>query len=224
MCRALFSVLVSAIGITLVGSAWAQEPPQPPKGYVIIDESALFTLINESEKHFLRSVVAYQQNDPAEAAREIRAGATIMKMEASRATAEGRADVLDSVIHLQILASELEEGKKVSLQTMHIHFAHAEYAAAEHHFLRAREDARLDRSDVAVSYHLYSAGLYLHQSIRWADREADRALDAAMESNCVLSRRFSTQSPCPGQAVEDAFAVIASGLERNASIGSPAAP
>src|SRR5687768_11449412 len=105
MCRLAIAV---AVGITPVGVGAESAPPKAPEGYILIEEDVWFVVDDEPEEHFHRAHEAFLKKDLKKAAAHIRKGEAFLKLEAGRATEEGKKLMKESGHELAKLAEGVE--------------------------------------------------------------------------------------------------------------------
>ena len=112
-------------GVGLKGGekkAGAAEPAKPappaPEGYVVVEEDVLTVFVDAPGEHFHKARQSFLKKDYKVAAEEIRKGAAFMKLQAGRATAEGKKVLTVSIGELEMLAKDVEQGTVTSAATL----------------------------------------------------------------------------------------------------------
>jgi hypothetical protein len=96
--------------VVLAQTIQMQAPPKPPSGWVLIEEDVWLTFAAEPQEHFQNAHESFLKKDLQRAAEEIRKAAAFVKVEAGRATDDGKQSLLTSVRELDKLADEVERG------------------------------------------------------------------------------------------------------------------
>jgi hypothetical protein len=156
---AIVSLLVVTVAVGLLGckkAAVAAEPAKPnaPAGYVLVEEDVLLQFVELPGEHFHKARENFLKKDFKGAASEIRKGAAFLRLEAARATKEGKVGLTASIAELERLANDVEKGTVTSAKTLDRAFAKAHHGLAKHHYLKALDCsstgsicAKADRKD-----------------------------------------------------------------------------
>ena len=114
-------------------------PSEAPGNKVKVDEDILVVLSGQAGDHFHTARENFMGDYLAIAADEIRIGAAIIKLEAARATPEGKTALMASIEELSQLASAVEMNSVADALELDAVFARANYALANHRHLKAQE-------------------------------------------------------------------------------------
>ena len=131
----LLFVVVTVPFITWAEAAKTAGSPEAREGWVYIDEEAGYDLSDEPSHHFHMAREHFLKKDFKATAGEIRKGLVFLKIQASRATADGKAALMASVSELAGLATDVEKGSVASAKKLDDSFARAHLALAKHHYL-----------------------------------------------------------------------------------------
>ena len=94
------------------------DPVEPPEGHVIVEEDVLTVFVDAPGEHFHKARQNFLKKDYKAAAEEIRKGAAFMKLQAARATSEGKKVLTVSIGELEMLAKDVEQGTVTSAATL----------------------------------------------------------------------------------------------------------
>jgi hypothetical protein len=163
-------ILGSVPGAMAAATETGQPAAAPPQGYVLVEEDVVVVLANEAHQSFLRASDNFAKGKMKEAAAEIRKGEAYVKLEAARATAEGKKVLLNSAQELKQLADKVEKGAVKDGKELKITFARAEYAMARHHYLKAAEQWE-NKESQKVADHLNAAAAYIDSGQIWLTKK-----------------------------------------------------
>jgi len=170
----LIAVMV-CLGATCPPAAWAQTNP-PASGSVLVEEDVIVVFADEPRLNFRDAVTDFLNRQPQAAATDIRKAVAYMKMESGRATAEGKKLIQTSVQELEKLAGEMQKGAVADLKDMQHAFVRAEYALAQHHYLKAVEShAKNDAQKTGQA--LQSSADYIDSGQVWMTRKMNEGAD-----------------------------------------------
>lgn len=161
-----FGLVPGALTATETG----QTATAPPQGYVLVEEDVVVVLSNEAHQSFLRASESFAKRKMKAAAAEIRKGEAYVKLEASRATAEGKKALSSSAQELNQLADKVEKGAVKDGKVLKNTFARADYALARHHYLKAAEQWENKESQKVV-YHLNATAVYIDSGQIWLTKK-----------------------------------------------------
>jgi hypothetical protein len=175
-------VLIAAMAVSFIASgelpahAAAAKPAhaQAPAGLVVVQEDVLIPLIDEPQVYFREAGKDYARGDQAGAARQMRAGAALIRLEAGRHNAANKAGLDRAAKRLDDLAAQMKAGKVKSAEPMNQAFAAADLALARHYHEMA----------------LRAAGKKDRRSGNWLKGAADSVEDAAKWSGGEVSSGF----------------------------------
>ncbi|MCI1280345.1 MAG: hypothetical protein LKG23_15325 [Nitrospira sp.] len=184
------------VGITPVGvgaqPAPASAPSTAPEGYLLVEEEVWFVVDDESEEHFHRAHDSFVKKDLKKAAAQIRKGEAFLKLEAGRATAEGKKLMEESGHELAKLADDVERGTITSVKRLDEAFARAHQALAVHHHLKAKDSwaSKAEQAAHKVGQDLKAAAEHAHQGLVWTGQKAEAAGAKAMKDTRLLAGKL----------------------------------
>jgi len=191
--------LVIAIGSTVgwVGPGRAQAPaekkaPPPlkaPDGYILVEEDVTLILLDEADEHLQKGREGFLKKDLKAAAQEIREGAAFLRLEAGRATADGRKALLAAVRDLGKLADGVERGTVPAVKDLDAVFARAHQALARHHHLKAaaawgKKAARQAGQD------LKAAATHLEHAAAWVGKKGEAGVVEMVKGTRLLAGKL----------------------------------
>jgi hypothetical protein len=188
----IIALVVSGVG--LIGckkSAQAAESAKPktPEGYVLVEEDVLLQFVELPGEHFHKARQSFLTKDYKAAAEEIRRGEAFLRLQAARATTEGRKGLIASVAELERLANNVEKGTVTSAKTLDRAFAKAHHALAKHHYLKAIEYKA--KNDVRRTGHsLKAAAVHLEHGFAWAGHELEAVSVRAIKDVGLLAGKL----------------------------------
>jgi len=202
-------VAVMGIALFLTGTA-AQQPGAKPAAEaakpVVIEEDVLVVFVDEPAHHFHRVHEFFLKKHMKSAAEQVRVAAGFMKLEAARATDEGKEGLNASVKELERLADDLEKGVDVSGNALSHAFARAHHALANHHYLKAAEEHAKNAPEKA-GHDLKAAAVHVEQAAAWLGHDLDKgALDVLKGARLVGGKLIKGAGWAPdevGKAIED---------------------
>jgi len=171
----MIALVISGFGlIGCKNSAKAAEPAKPdaPKGYVLVEEDVLLQFVDSPGEHFHKARENFLKKDFKGAASEIRKGEAFLRLQAARATAEGKKGLITSIAELEKLANDVEKGTVTSAKTLNHTFAKAHHALARHHYLKALE-YRAKNDTRRTGHSLKAAAIHLENGFAWAGHELE---------------------------------------------------
>jgi len=141
------------------------------------------------EAHLRLAEQALLKKDYDSAAREIHKAAGLLKLEATRATVDGKTALNTSWQELNKLAAAVQSGSVKSVQRLNSPFAAAGYALAESHYFNAVQD--WTRNEFKESGHELNASvLSLTEGAEWAGHGAEFDSSLVVKDAMELSRKL----------------------------------
>jgi hypothetical protein len=186
MCGLAIAV---TIGMTPVGAGAESTPPNAPEGYILVEEDVWLLVDDEPEEHFHRAHQAFVKKDLKKAAAHIRKGEAFLKLEAGRATAEGKKLMEESGHELAKLAEGVEHGAITSVKRLDEAFARAHQALAHHHHLKAKESWAKQAAH-KVGQDLQAAAEHFDQGLTWTGHKAEAAGAKAIKDTRLLAGKL----------------------------------
>lgn len=189
LCRVAMAV---TIGMMPVGAGAESTQSKAPEGYLLVDEEVWLVVDDESEEHFHRAHESFLKKDLKKAAAHIRKGAAFLKLEAGRATEEGKNLMEESGHELAKLAEDVEHGTITSVKRLDEAFARAHQALAHHHHLKAKESWTNQAEQAArkVGQDLQAAAVHFDQGLIWAGHKAEAAGAKTMKGTRLLAGKM----------------------------------
>jgi hypothetical protein len=186
--RILSLFCISAlITVVSIGGATAEESkPSAQPGWVVIEEDIYYVFDDEPSAYFYRAHENFMKKDLKAAARELRKAAAFVKLESSRATAEGKKGLDSSYNELKKLADDVEKGATTSVKDLETVFARTHYALARHHYLKAVE-VQGKKNAKETGHFLRSALIHLEHGFAWSGHKLEAAAVATIKDIRILS-------------------------------------
>src|SRR5574338_1407557 len=179
-------------GMMPAGAGAESTSAKAPEGHILVDEEVWLVVDDEAEEHFHRAHESFLKKDLKKAAADIRKGAAFLKLEAGRATEEGKKLMEDSGHELAKLAEDVEHGTTTSVKRLDEAFARAHQALAHHHHLKAKESWTNHAEQVAhkVGQDLQAAAVHFDQSLIWAGHKTEAAEAKAIKYTRLLAGKM----------------------------------
>ncbi len=189
MCGLAVAVTV---GITPVGVGAESAPAKAPEGYILVEEEVWLVVDDEPEEHFHRAHEAFLKKDLKKAAAQIRKGEAFLKLEAGRATQEGKKLMEASGHELAKLAEDVEHKTITSVKRLDEAFARAHQALAHHHHLKAKESwaSQAEQAAHKVGQDLQAAAVHFDQGLTWTGHKAEAAGAKAIKDTRLLAGKM----------------------------------
>ncbi len=154
----------------------------------------------------------YLQAAWADAASDIHKAAALLKLEATRATTEGRGALMTSAKDLDQLGDRVHSGAVKTLDRLDSSFARADYALARHHYLKASEFwAKNDTKQAGAA--LQAAAAALEHGMARAGRGGDEAATAAIKDAREVGVKLANGGEVAAAEVRKAMAKINGQIE-----------
>lgn len=183
-------------GVGLKGcekKAQAAESAKPastaPEGYVVVEEDILTVFVDAPGEHFHKARQSFLKKDYKATAEEIRKGAAFMKLEAARATSDGKKVLTVSIDELEKLATDVENGTVTSAETLNHAFAKAHNALAKHHYLKAIE-YKAKGAITKLGHALKASAIHLEHGFAWAGHELEAATVAVIKDTGLVAGKL----------------------------------
>ena len=184
----VFTIVLGAGRIS--GLAHAQNTPTDK---VAVPESALNSLIGETDRHFHTAADLYAKGEAQDSASEIRAAAALIRFEAARATSEDAARLTTTSNSLDEVARNIEDGNVASRRDLELAFARADLALAAHYrTLASKALAAKDRSD--AGRWLKAAGDSVDEAAAWTGQSPSGAEAQAWDQMHALQEKIRTSA------------------------------
>jgi len=187
MLVTIFTVFLSSG--SLAETKKKQTPPKSPEHWVLVEEIDLFVFENEPAQQFHKARENFFKKDMKASAAEIRKGATFLKMQESRATAEGKKALKASIDELEKLANKVEKGTVPSVKELDNVFARAHHALALHHKLKASESWAKKEYKMA-GHDLKAAAIHLEHALKWSGHELEAGVVKVIKDTGLLAGKL----------------------------------
>jgi len=187
-----FSVLIAVVGLAgCKKAAVAAESAQPkaPEGYVLVEEDVLVLFVDSPGEHFHKAKQSFLKKDFKASADEIRKGAAFLRLQAARATEEGKKGLIVSISELEKLANDIEKGTVTSAETLDRAFARAHHKLAQHHYLKAL-DYKAKKDTMRLGHALKAAAVHLEHGFAWSGHELEAATVKIVRTALDLSGKL----------------------------------
>jgi len=141
------------------------------------------------QAHFRLAEQALLHKDYDSAAREIRRAAGLLKLEATRATVEGKSNLNASRQELIKLAREVQSRSLTATTSLRRPFAAASYALADSHYLKAIQDWTSEQPRNS-GHELQTAAINLAEGAEWAGHGAEFDSSLVVKDALALSKEL----------------------------------
>lgn len=183
-CRVLsamaFVLMLTMSHLALAKTDDPKTAPQAPDGWILVEEDIWLLFPDEPGVQFHQAHENFLKKDFKAAAAHIRKGVGFMKLEAARATEDGKKALTTSIDELEKLASDVEKGTVKSTNDLGKAFARAHRALAVHHHLKASE-AWAKKETSKTGHALKSAASHLESALAWSGHKIEAAVVKVME-------------------------------------------
>jgi hypothetical protein len=174
-----------------------------PPTQISIDSSILASFTDEPCHHFEEARASLSASDSRQAAEHLRIGAAFLKLEAARATPQGREPLTASINELQKLADAVEQGAVRSTSPLDAAFMRAHYALSGHHCIKAAHrccqvgNLQHPTDSQRASLDLRAAAKHLERASWWGRQEVDMETRELLQKSHLAANALSTDD---GQA------------------------
>jgi len=169
---AIFLIVVMTTG------AWAKT--------IMVEEETLAVFAGQAGNHFHKARENFLKGYIAAAADEIRIANAFLRLETSRATEEGKKALTSSIEELANLADKVELNMIADPVDLDQVFARANYALAEHRYLKAQEYHVKGEEEKAAIELKASAG-NIERGFGWAGEKMEDGTIAAIRGTRLLA-------------------------------------
>jgi len=203
-------------------AAEATKPaPEAPEGYVIVEEDILTAFVDSPGEHFHKAREKFLEKDYKAAAEEIRKGVAFLRLQAARASTEGKKGLIDSIAELEKLANDVGKGTVTSAKTLDHAFAKAHYALAKHHYLKAME-YKAKGSSSKLGHALKAAAIHLEQGFAWSGQKLEVATVAVIKDTGLVAGKLIEGGGWIGKEAGDIIDKIGGEIEKLGKMLEPA--
>jgi hypothetical protein len=185
--RSLFLLSMVLVFVAAFSTASALEMETPLAQYAL-EGGGYYQFSGEPGKSFHEARHSFLAGETRIAADDIRKGANFLRLEAGRATGEGKKALMASVNELEQLAKRVEKGSVTTAGELDETFGRAHQALARHHYLKAAE--YWSKKETANTGHaLNAAADNLKVAAAWTGRKAEEsALKVADDARAVSEK------------------------------------
>jgi hypothetical protein len=199
----------------------AKPAPEAPEGYVLVEEDILNAFADLPGEHFHKARQSFLQKDYKTAAEEIRKGIAFLRLQAARATTEGKKGLIDSIAELEKLAGDVEKGTVTSAKTLNHAFAKAHYALARHHYLKAME-YKAKGAGSKLGHALKASAIHLEHGFAWAGHMLEAATVAVLKDTGLVAGKLIEGTGWIGKEAGDIIDKIGVEIEKLGKMLEPA--
>lgn len=211
---------VSMKGCDKKAKAAEEAAPVAPEGYVLVQEDILTYLVDGPKEHFTKAHDDFLKMDYHMAVGQIRKGTAYLKLQATRATPEGKKVLNAAIADLDRLAGDVEKGGIKEVKALDQCFARAHYALAQHHYLKAKEH-HSRRMATKAGHALNAATIHLENGAEFAGHQLDASSKKVIKDAEALSGKLIEGT---GGAIEEAGKGIDAVGDEIAKLGNKVEP
>jgi len=222
----IFGLMIAFMSAIFTTGVWAEaekekSSTEAPEGYVLVEEDVFVTFVNQPQHHFKRSVEDFVKKDMKASAAEIRKGAAFLKLEASRASADGKRGLMASVHELDKLACDVEKGSVNDVKKLDQAFARACHGLAKHHYLKASE-AWVKKEIQKAGHDLEAAAIHLEHGLSWAGHEMEAGIVGLISKARLVGGKLIEGAGWVADDVGKAIKAIGEEIEKLGKMVEPA--
>jgi len=195
------TVIGLVLGTCLLQAAtsYADEYPQAPEGYILIEQEALYLFIEEPDASFLEALSAYNDGNLDSAANEIHQGATFMRMYAgSLSEADTQKRVREQSHKLDVLAAKVLLGEVKDAKELKRAFAKADHVLARA-FTDDSKDSITEKAERSAVNSAKYVGSRLEKASQWTGKKLEQGVDATVKA----VNKVGKESKLVGKEVAD---------------------
>ncbi len=175
-----------------------------PSGKLSVDEDVLLPLVGIPEKDFREARRQLKVGNKKAAAADIRAAASLIRLEAARPDAEDKDSLLSSAADLDKLAQSVEKGDVKSPSELNQTFAKADLALASHYHMMAKDELLRGNKSKALVW-LTAATDYIKDSVSWSSRELKEGGAPLVKKMQDLGNKIAAGAKSATEATERGF-------------------
>lgn len=165
------------------------EAPKASEGHIVVKEEVLNAFVESPSEYFHKARQSFLKKDYKAAAEDIRTGASFLRLQAARATIEGKKELIGSIAELEKLAGDVEKGTVTSAKTLDNAFAGAHYALAKHHYLKAVE-YKAEGAGTKLGHALKAAAIHLESGFAWSGHKLEAATVAVIKDTGLAAGKL----------------------------------
>lgn len=188
-CRLIATVVLVTMSVARPHEVLAQPPLRRlPTTHVAVDEDILTAFVDEPCRNFEAARDSFVGGDNKQAAHNLRTASAFLRLEASRAAADGKVMLDASVRELQRLAVAIENNQVRTVEALQQAFARAHYALAGHHCIKSAHRCcqpaafENERSVNHIGHDLNAAVTHLKRGAFWTGTEPDAEMLSAVNA------------------------------------------
>ncbi|MDX5997830.1 hypothetical protein HRJ35_03530 [Shewanella oneidensis MR-1] len=199
-------LIASAIGISLLPLSFAvsaqstpqpaakiaeakDSAPEPPSGWMIIDEVVWLRFVDEPTQHLISARDSFVKGDFEHASDEVCLAAGYLHIAVRKADKKSKSALTKSAQELDTLSSELHSNKATTLLSIDQVFARAVYALAADHQAKVRI-AMQARNYKTAGHYLHSAVTEVEQAAKWSGHELEYSAAVTAKDTRVLAGKM----------------------------------
>jgi hypothetical protein len=167
----------------------AQPPPKAPEGYILVEEDVTLILLDEVDEHLQKGRESFLKKELKAAAQEIREAAAFLRLEAGRATADGKKGLLAAAHDLGKLADGVERGTVTAVKDLDAVFARAHHALGRHHYLKAAA-AWGKKAAQKTGRDLRAAATHLEHAAAWVAKKGEAGVVEAVKGARLVAGKL----------------------------------
>ncbi len=197
------ALLVTAVATGTATTVAQEQLRRLPPITVTINEDILAAFVDEPCHHFEAARDQFVAGDLKQAADHLHTAAAFLRLEAARATPDGKAALDASIAEIGRLTLAVQNKQVESVQVLEQAFARAHYALASHHCIKSshrccRPATFQNKQELArAGLDLQAAAIHLGKGALWAGDELDeetRSLFADAQLTANQSIRQDSRS------------------------------
>ena len=192
---------------------------QPP-ARVLIDEDILAAFVDEPCHHFEAARNRFGAGDSKQTADHLRTAAAFLRLEAARATPDGKGALDASIAEIKRLAVAVQNSQVESVQVLEQAFARAHYALASHHCIKSahrccRPATFQDKQELArAGWDLKAATVHFNRGSLWAGSELDEETRNLIAGGQLTADQLIRQDSSSQSDVQHAIHALHGKLEK----------
>jgi hypothetical protein len=197
-----------------------QELRRLPATQIAIDEDILTAFADEPCRNFEAARDAFVRGENRQAAHNLRTASAFLRLEAARATADGKLAIDASVRELQRLAVAIDNNQVRAVEVLQQAFARAHYALAGHHCIKSAHRCcqpaafENERSMNRIGHDLNAAATHLKRGALWAGSEPDTETLSALNTARFSAERLIRMGETQQDEVTRAIHSVRDNLEK----------
>ncbi len=190
-------VLLLSLTVVTTAAVAQDELRRLPPTQIVIDPAILASFTDEPCHHFEQARERLNASEPRQAAEHLRTGAAFLKLEAARATPQGREPLAASIRELEKLAEAVEQGVVRTATPLDAAFMRAHYALAGHHCIKAAHRCcqvgtpQHEVDSKRASQDLRAAAKHLERASWWGQQEVDKETRELLQTSHLAANALS---------------------------------